>query len=93
MTPEQITIRILLDILAERGGITQQDRDRLNGVLDIPQVLPPLPTIPSVLSSVCNKCGRSFEYGKAYGMVCVSGCPMGMGPVASSSARAMEGRE
>ena len=40
MTPEQITIRILLDILADRGGISWEDRDRLTSIMDMPQMGP-----------------------------------------------------
>jgi hypothetical protein len=31
---------------------------------------------------VCGECGRRFEAGKAYGLVCASNrCPMGFGPL------------
>lgn len=52
MTPEQITIRILLDILTERGVLTEQDRDRLTSVMDMPQMGPQVtvavPTVRNV---------------------------------------------
>lgn len=90
MTPEQTTIRILLDILAERGGITQQDRDRLSKIMDMhhePQPYYPTPfNSPRVEATTCNKCGRVFEYGKVYNLVCgIPGCPTGFGGLSCTS--------
>ncbi len=35
---------------------------------------------------VCRECGRRFEAGKAYGLVCASSrCPMGFGPLMCST--------